>query len=146
MLDSICSIFSRLQLPENTSSTLLPVMVWIHGGGWIGGSHSSARFEPEYLLDADVVLAAPNYRLGPFGFLSTGDEVASGNWALKDQILALRWVQDNIKYFGGDPDQVTLVGQSAGAVSIHLLTLSHATVGNKLIYYVYCTMSTIPLY
>ncbi|XP_046587083.1 juvenile hormone esterase-like isoform X2 [Neodiprion lecontei] len=116
------------QLPVNTS-TLLPVMVWIHGGAFLHGSSSSATFSPDYLLDSDIVLALPNYRIGALGFLSTGNEVAAGNWGLKDQILALKWVQNNIEYFGGDPDQVTLFGQSAGSASVHLLSLSKAAEG-----------------
>ncbi|XP_046753940.1 juvenile hormone esterase-like [Diprion similis] len=116
------------QLPMNTS-TLLPVMVFIHGGAFIYGSSSSATFSPDYLLDSDIVLALPNYRLGALGFLSTGNEVAAGNWGLKDQILALKWVQNNIEFFGGDPNQVTLFGQSAGSASVHLLSLSKATEG-----------------
>lgn len=92
----------------------------------MGGSGSQ---NPTYLLDKDVVLVTPNYRIGPLGFLSTGDEVAPGNWALKDQILALKWVQDNIEYFGGDPGQVTIFGTSAGSACVHLLTLSDSTKG-----------------
>lgn len=63
------------------------------------------------------------------GFLSTNDDAAAGNWGLKDQVLALRWVQDNIDKFGGDPDKVTIFGQSAGAASVHYLVLSPATEG-----------------
>lgn len=107
-------------------------MVWIHGGAFIGGSSSTTMYNPDYLLDEDVVMVSLNYRVGPLGFLSTGDRVASGNWGLKDQILALEWVQNNIRNFGGDPDQVTIFGASAGAVSVHLLTLSNATQGNFL--------------
>ncbi|XP_046751717.1 esterase E4-like [Diprion similis] len=118
-----------LQLSENVTSQLLPVMVYIYGGKFITGSDVSLNYGPEYLLDKDVILVTLNYRLGPLGYLSTGDKVASGNWGLKDQVLALKWVQSNIKYFCGDPDQVTLFGQSAGAASVHLLTMLNVTIG-----------------
>ncbi|XP_046736182.1 juvenile hormone esterase-like [Diprion similis] len=117
------------RLPKRAISRLLPVMVFIHGGSFIVGSDSSSVFGPEYLLDKDVVLVTLNYRLGPLGYLSTGDTVASGNWGLKDQVLALKWVQSNINSFGGNPDQVTLFGQSAGANSVHLLTMMEITIG-----------------
>ncbi|XP_046751105.1 esterase E4-like [Diprion similis] len=126
------------QLPENTTSALLPVMVYIYGGGFKTGNARSDRYGPEYLLDADIVLVLPSYRVGPLGFLSTGDEVASGNWGLKDQVLALKWVQNNIKYFGGDPDRVTLAGASSGSGSVHILTLSDATIG---LFHKYITQS-----
>ena len=83
-------------------------------------------------MDKDVVMVAMNYRLGIFGFLSTGDAEASGNFGLKDQSLALRWVQNNIKAFGGDPKRVTLFGQSAGGVSVNFHVLSDASAGNYL--------------
>ncbi|XP_046751474.1 esterase E4-like [Diprion similis] len=117
------------ELSEETTSRLLPVMVFIYGGGFKVGSDFSLAYGPEYLLDKDVILVTFNYRLGPLGYLSTGDKVASGNWGVKDQVLALKWVQSNVKYFGGDPDQVTLFGQSAGAALVHLLTMSNATIG-----------------
>ncbi|XP_046493230.1 esterase E4-like isoform X1 [Neodiprion pinetum] len=117
------------QLPKNSISRLLPVMVFFHGGEFIIGSDTSSVYGPEFLLDKDVILVTLNYRLGPLGYLSTGDKVASGNWGLKDQILALKWVQSNVKYFGGDPDQVTLFGQSTGAGSVHLLTMMDITIG-----------------
>ncbi|XP_068989555.1 juvenile hormone esterase-like isoform X1 [Neodiprion pinetum] len=119
----------HIKVHECPKSTLFPVMVFFYGGGYVSGSFLPTSYGPEYILDKDVVLVVFNYRLGPLGFLSTGDEVASGNWGLKDQILALKWVQDNIAHFGGDPDQVTLFGQSAGGASIHLLSLTNVTIG-----------------
>ena len=95
-----------------------PVMVWIHGGGFQFGSSDSEMFGPERLLEEDVVLVSLNYRLGPLGFLTTGDEAAPGNAGLLDQRLALEWVRDNIAAFSGDPDRVTLVGESSGGVSV----------------------------
>ncbi|XP_046753939.1 juvenile hormone esterase-like [Diprion similis] len=117
------------QLPNNTSSSLLPVMVWIPGGGFEQGSGNSDLYSSEFLLDSDVLLVSVSYRLGALGFLSTGDDVAPGNWGLKDQVLALKWVQNNIAYFGGDPDQITLFGQSAGGASVQLHALSDLTTG-----------------
>ncbi|XP_046752295.1 esterase E4-like [Diprion similis] len=117
------------QLSENVTSQLLPVMVYIFGGEFVFGSDVSSNYGPEYLLDKDVILVTFNYRLGVFAYLSTGDKVASGNWAVKDQVLALKWVQSNIKYFGGNPDQVTLFGESSGAASVHLLAMLNVTIG-----------------
>jgi carboxylesterase type B len=86
-------------------------------------SGSSAEYGPAYLLDEDVILVTANYRLGPLGFMSTGDSESPGNYGLKDQALALKWVNENIKEFGGDPSRVTIMGQSAGGNNI--LSLSH---------------------
>lgn len=94
------------------------------------GGTSLILQNPHFLLDDDVVLVIPNYRVGALGFLSTGDEIASGNWALKDIVLALKWVQNNIGYFGGDKERVTLFGLSAGSALVHLLTLYNGTDGS----------------
>lgn len=108
----------------------LPVMVYIYGGGFFSGSSAPIIHGPEYFMDTqNVLLVTFNYRLGPFGFLSTNDTNMSGNWGLKDQRLALRWVRDNIAAFGGNPKLVTLFGQSAGSVSAHLHMLSKASEG-----------------
>ncbi|KAJ8932316.1 hypothetical protein NQ318_011939 [Aromia moschata] len=77
----------------------------------------------------DVVVVTVSYRVGPLGFLSTGDTVIPGNYGLKDQNLGLKWVQDNIKYFGGDPDKVTIFGHSAGAASVTFQTISKKSAG-----------------
>ncbi|XP_042861580.1 putative inactive carboxylesterase 4 [Penaeus japonicus] len=105
----------------------LPVMVWIHGGGYFSGA--AVEFQPHVLLNHDIVLVVLQYRLGVLGFLSTEDEVVPGNFGLKDQVMALRWVQDNIRSFGGDADRVTLFGESAGAASVQLLTVSPKSAG-----------------
>ncbi|KAE8752496.1 Carboxyl/Cholinesterase 02 [Frankliniella occidentalis] len=102
----------------------LPVLVWIHDGGFVFGSGDYNMQGPEHLMDRGVVLVTLNYRLGAFGFLSSNSSDAPGNAGLKDQRLALRWVQDNIRHFGGDPGMVTLYGSSAGAVSAHAHVLS----------------------
>ncbi|XP_046404430.1 esterase FE4-like [Ischnura elegans] len=105
------------------------VMVWIHGGGFAMGSSELAMYGPNFLLDGDVVLVTINYRLGPLGFLSTGDGVCPGNWGLKDQAFALKWVQQNIHAFGGDPSRVTIFGESAGGASVHYHVLSPMSKG-----------------
>ncbi|XP_012944282.1 acetylcholinesterase-like [Aplysia californica] len=109
--------------PSASSQTERKVMVWIHGGGYILGD--VRPYTPTDLVaDYDVVVVTIHYRLGFFGFMSTGDEASPGNNGLRDQVLALQWVKDNIRAFGGDPDDVTLFGESAGAGSVSFLSLS----------------------
>ncbi|XP_018917135.2 esterase E4-like [Bemisia tabaci] len=105
--------------PSNNS---LPVFVLFHFGGWSQGSNLEAIYGPEFLLNQDVVLAVPNSRLDVFGYHNTGNNVSAGNYGFRDQVLALQWVQDNIAAFGGDPDQVTLIGEASGgaACTLHL--------------------------
>uniref|UniRef100_T1IS79 Carboxylesterase type B domain-containing protein n=1 Tax=Strigamia maritima TaxID=126957 RepID=T1IS79_STRMM len=100
----------------------LPVLVYIHGGSYY---MNSGRFFPaEKLASNGVIVVTCNYRLGPLGFLSTEDGVSTGNYGLLDQLHVLKWIQKNIAYFGGDPNKVTLFGNSAGGASVtfHLLT------------------------
>ncbi|XP_069675498.1 juvenile hormone esterase-like [Periplaneta americana] len=104
-----------------------PVMVYIPGEDWV--SSATTNYGPEYLMDRDVVLVIINYRLGSLGFLSTGDGTAPGNFGLKDQVQALRWVRDNINAFGGDPNKVTIFGHSSGAASVHYHILSPMSTG-----------------
>ncbi|XP_049802595.1 esterase FE4-like [Schistocerca nitens] len=108
------------------NGTQKAVMVWIHGGCFTGGSGSPVA---DYFVDNDVIFVGINYRLGLLGFLSTSDEIVPGNMGLKDQVEALRWVQRNIAAFGGDPDKVTIFGQSAGGASIHYHVLSPMSKG-----------------
>ncbi|KAK3790373.1 hypothetical protein RRG08_038439 [Elysia crispata] len=99
------------------------VMVWIHGGGFTSGL--SRGYDPGRLVtDSDVIVVSVQYRLGMLGFLSSGDDVIPGNMGLRDQLLALKWVKDNIRRFGGDPDDVTVFGESAGGASVSFLALS----------------------
>ena len=102
-------------------------MVFIHGGAFFIGS--SDDYRANYLLDKDVILVTMNYRLGIFGFFSTGDSAAPGNFGMKDQVLALKWVQENIKEFGGDANRVTLFGEGAGGSSVSFHTLSDSSTG-----------------
>ncbi|XP_034251246.1 esterase FE4-like isoform X2 [Thrips palmi] len=103
---------------------LRPVLVWIHGGGFLVGDGDADVYGPDYFLEMGIVVVTINYRLGPFGFLAVGTEAAPGNAGLKDQVQALRWVKRSIANFGGDPNRVTLYGESAGAAAVHLHTLS----------------------
>src|SRR6185312_11253084 len=104
-----------------------PVMVWIHGGAFVTGAGSLGTYNGRLLAArGDVVVVTINYRLGALGFLnlhdaSSGKLPGSGSEGLSDQVMALRWVQDNIAAFGGDPDNVTVFGESAGAMSIGAL-------------------------
>ncbi len=108
----------------------LPVMLWLHGGGNEGGSASNAFYNGGTLVNHGVLLVTVNYRLGIFGFFAhpalsaESSHQSSGNYGLMDQILALRWVHDNIAKFGGDPNSITVFGESAGAIDTSLLMTS----------------------
>ena len=110
-------------------STKIPVIVHIHGGYWAIGGASSNLLGPEYLLKENVVVVTINYRLGALGFLATSDKASKGNFGLKDQILAMRWVQKNIAAFGGDPDNITLLGEDAGAAAVSIHAMSPKSTG-----------------
>jgi para-nitrobenzyl esterase len=120
-------LYVNVWSPEWPPKTALPVMVWIHGGGNVAGS-GNENFET--LSRHGVVVVSLNYRLGIFGFLAHPEltaespEHASGNYALMDQIAALKWVQENIGKFGGDAKNVTIFGESAGAMDVNLLMAS----------------------
>ncbi|XP_046425209.1 venom carboxylesterase-6-like isoform X1 [Neodiprion fabricii] len=110
-----------------SSANSLPIILFIHGGAFQFGTGS--LYGPKYLLDYDVILVTINYRLGPLGFLSTEDETIAGNMGLKDQVIAMSWVKDNIVFFGGDPNRITIIGQSAGGASVQYHYLSKLSVG-----------------
>ncbi|KAK0160556.1 hypothetical protein PV328_007954 [Microctonus aethiopoides] len=101
---------------------LLPVIFYIHGGAFQFGT--AFHIGVHYIMDRDLLVVTINYRLGPFGFLSTGDSVVPGNMGLKDQNMALVWVSKYIQHFGGDPNKITLAGLSAGGASVHYHYLS----------------------
>ncbi|MGA3033861.1 MAG: carboxylesterase family protein [Terracidiphilus sp.] len=110
-------------------SSKLPVMFWIHGGGYFSGSASEPRHNGDFLPTRGVVLVTINYRLGVFGFLATDELVkegngAAGNYGLLDMIAALQWVKSNIAKFGGDPGNVTIFGESAGSSAVSTLMAS----------------------
>jgi para-nitrobenzyl esterase len=105
----------------------LPVMVWLHGGAYVSGGGEAPKYDADELVRAGrVVVVRVSYRLGVLGYLSPSGE---DNLGLRDQILALQWVHDNIAAFGGDPDRVTVFGQSAGGDSVFSLMLCEQTVG-----------------
>ena len=105
-----------------------PVMVWIHGGGFTQGSGHREGYDGTALAKRGVVVVTLNYRLGAFGFMThpalsaESPHGSSGNYAILDQIAALKWVRENIASFGGDPENVTIFGESAGGTSVYLLT------------------------
>lgn len=99
-----------------------PVMLFIHGGAFETGS--AFQYPPSYLLDKDVVLVVPEYRLGVLGFLSTQSETIPGDAAMMDVILSIKWTKSFIKNFGGDPDRITVFGHSSGGAMVSALVLS----------------------
>ncbi len=112
--------------PQGSTTQSLPVMLFIHGGSFIMGGPSQYQYYPDSLVAAGFVVVTISYRLGPFGFLALqalGNEGPTGNYGLQDQTAAMQWVRENIHNFGGDAEQVTLFGESAGALSccLHLI-------------------------
>ena len=127
-------LYLNVWTPVSRSAKPLPVLVWIHGGGWTNGATSLPLYAGETLAAHGVVVVSVAYRLGPLGFLahpelSREDGASSGDYGLMDQIAALEWVRRDIAAFGGDPGRVTIAGQSAGAMSISLLVASPAAKG-----------------
>ncbi|XP_051161800.1 juvenile hormone esterase-like [Leptopilina boulardi] len=114
---------------EKKINSTFPVLIFIRGGSFNMGSTNSEAFSPKYLLRQDVILVTFNYRLNFLGFYSTGNEHAQGNYGLKDMVQVLNWVKENIHKFNGNPNSVTLFGNSAGAAAIHHLALSKNTKG-----------------
>ncbi|MDD3253128.1 MAG: carboxylesterase family protein [Lachnospiraceae bacterium] len=110
-----------------------PVLFYIHGGGFKGGCGHEKHFDGTAYNRQGIIVVTINYRLGPLGFCSLPEIKEkyghSGNFALYDQLTALKWVRDNIRAFGGDPDKITIMGQSAGAISVQQLCLSPLTAG-----------------
>ena len=105
----------------------LPVMVWIHGGGWTSGANSSPIYDGEQFALNGVVLVSVNYRMNAFGWMAhpalsgESSEGVSGNYGILDHLAALEWVRDNVAGFGGDPNNVTIFGESAGGGSVYSL-------------------------
>ncbi|OWR42542.1 antennal esterase CXE5 [Danaus plexippus plexippus] len=128
-VDEDCLTINVYTPLKKNRSKPLPVIFFIHAGGFYVMTGRSDLAGPHYLLDRDVVLVTINYRLGSLGFLSTGDALAPGNNGLKDQVAALKWVQRNIASFGGDPDNVTIAGCSAGSFSVLLHMVSPMSKG-----------------
>jgi para-nitrobenzyl esterase len=123
-------LYLNIWTPANFASDKLPVMVWIHGGGFSMGAPLEPTYFGEKLTPKGVIYVSVAYRLGPLGFLAHPELSAespnkvSGNYGLLDQISALKWVQRNISAFGGDPSKVTIFGESAGAAAVSILCAS----------------------
>jgi para-nitrobenzyl esterase len=118
-------LFLNVWTPKAESNAKHPVLVWIHGGGFVSGSGSVAVYQGAQFAKKGIVVVTINYRLGALGFLAApalGDH--PGNYGVLDMIAALKWVQANIAAFGGDPSKVTIAGQSAGSAAVHALVAS----------------------
>ncbi|XP_067233128.1 bile salt-activated lipase-like [Chanodichthys erythropterus] len=132
VLGSEDCLYLNIWVPQGRSvSTNLPVMVFIYGGGFLLGGGQGANFLNNYLYDGqeiadrgNVIVVTFNYRVGSLGFLSSGDADAPGNYGLWDQHAAISWVHRNIRSFGGNPDNITIFGESAGAASVNFQILS----------------------
>ena len=117
-------LYLNIYTPDNAiSNDALAVMVWIHGGSLTNGG-ASQYYGEAMVLGSDIILVTINYRVGVFGFFTDGSEEATGNAGMLDQIMALKWVKENIRSFRGDPDRVTIFGESAGgwSVSAHMIS------------------------
>ena len=127
-------LFLNIRTPEDaTEESKLPVIVYIHGGGFTGGCGHEKHFDGPVWAKKGVISVTINYRLGPMGFACLPElkEEAghTGNYGLYDQITAIKWVKDNISFFGGDAEKITIMGQSAGAMSVQHLCQSELTKG-----------------
>ncbi|GAB6023571.1 hypothetical protein CHUAL_008342 [Chamberlinius hualienensis] len=116
-------------LPNNSTNISMTVYAYIHGGSFYFHGVNYNFLNPERYMNIDIVVVTIQYRLGPLGFLATDDEAASGNFGLLDQHLALKWIQENVAAFGGDPNDVTLSGHSAGSASVLYHYLSPMSAG-----------------
>jgi para-nitrobenzyl esterase len=122
-------LFIDVWTPARSGGERLPVIVWIHGGGYTGGAPSVALYDGANMARQGVVVVSVAYRLGAFGFLATPDLTAegqpgSGNYGMLDMIAGLEWVRDNVGAFGGDPSRVTIMGHSAGSSAVSILAAS----------------------
>src|ERR1700692_2022868 len=123
-------LYLNIWTPIRKADAHLPVLVWIHGGGYTNGSAAMPLYWGDRLAQKGVIVVTIAYRLGPLGFLAhpelTGESAhhSSGNYGLMDQIAALEWVHKNIAAFGGDPKRVTIAGQSSGSISVSILMAS----------------------
>ena len=123
-------LYLNLWAPARRAAQRLPVLVWIHGGGYTNGSAAMPLYWGDRLARKGIIVVTIAYRLGPLGFLahpeltSESRHQSSGNYGLMDQIVALEWVHKNIAAFGGDPKRVTIAGQSSGSISVSILMAS----------------------
>ena len=129
------SLYLNIWTPAASAEEKLPVVLWIYGGGFTAGYANKLEVDGEAFAKKGIVFVSCNYRLGIFGFLAhpelTAEDLhhSSGNYGILDQLAALRWIRENIAAFGGDPDCITLMGQSAGAMSVQILAASPLTAG-----------------
>lgn len=128
-------LYLNVWAPRGPAKAKRPVMVWVHGGGFVNGGSSPAVYDGAAFARSGVIFVSLNYRLGRFGSFAfpglagENGEAAPANFGLLDQIAALEWIKRNIAAFGGDPNNVTLFGESAGGMSVHLLIMSPAARG-----------------
>jgi len=128
-------LFINVWTAARSAGEKRPVLVWIYGGGFVTGGAAAPGYSGEALARLGIIFVSFNYRLGIFGFFSHPELTAesshhsSGNYGLMDQIAALQWVKKNIRAFGGDPDRITIAGQSAGSASVNCLLASPLTPG-----------------
>src|SRR5450631_1015221 len=128
-------LYLNVWTPAKKASEKLPVMVWIHGGGFVAGTPAEKTYDGAWLAQNGVIVVSIGYRLGVMGFLAhpelsaESDKHVSGNYGLLDMIAGLRWVQTNISAFGGSPNRVTVFGESAGAAAVSMLCASPLTKG-----------------
>ena len=128
-------LFLNVWTPATRAAERLPVLFWIHGGGFVAGHGAEPRYDGGRLASRGIVVVTSNHRLGAFGFLAHPEltaespKGASGNYGLLDQVAAIAWVKRNIAAFGGDPDCVTIAGESAGSISVSALMASPLTAG-----------------
>ena len=122
-------LYLNVWTPARKEQTGLPVLVYFHGGGNTTGSGDELRYDGEQLAQDSIVVVTANYRLGVFGFLahpelSAEQDGHSGNYGILDQIAALEWVRENVAAFGGDPERITIAGESAGSIDVSVLMTS----------------------
>ena len=135
VLSSEDCLYLNVWTPAQSQDELHPVMLWIHGGGFFTGSGNAPQYDAQHLAAKGAVVVTFNYRLGTFGFFAHPELTAespngsSGNYAMLDAIAALEWIYQNISAFGGDPTNVTVFGESAGAVAVSALISSPLSLG-----------------
>lgn len=123
-------LYLNIWTPAGSATEKLPVLVWIYGGGFSSGSAACAVYDGEEISKKGIIFVSINYRVGVLGFLvhpelgKESDNKVSGNYGLLDQVAALQWIKKNITAFGGDPEKVTIAGQSAGSMSVCALVSS----------------------
>ncbi|XP_060530416.1 pyrethroid hydrolase Ces2e-like, partial [Cylas formicarius] len=122
-------LYVNVYTPPRNITEKLPVMLSIYGGAFGTGCAAATVSDPHPLVAEDVIVVSFNYRVGLYGFLSTNDSVILGNAGLKDQLLAMKWTQKNIEFFGGDPDKVTIFGASAGGISVGMHVANKKSTG-----------------